>query len=132
MEKKAKILIVDDEETVRLGLEEELSGAGYEVASAPGGEEASEIVQREKIALAFVDLWMPGMDGVETCRAIKRLSPDTEVVLISGRPDGFSGREGEFIKSGGLDFFLYKPFMEGEVLATVRKVLQAQQGSGRQ
>lgn len=121
---KSKILVVDDEEVVRLGIQEGLTQEGYTVMTAEGGGKAAKLLQKEKFELAFVDLWMPEMDGVETCKMIKKLSPETEVVLISGRPDGFGGREGEFVKAGGLDFFLYKPFMEGELLEITKKVLK--------
>lgn len=123
MGEKPKILVVDDEEVVRLGIQEQLTDAGYEVLSAKNGKVVSELIQKNKVGVAFVDLWMPEMDGVETCKLIRKLSPETEVVLISGRPDGFGGREGDFLKAGGLDFFLYKPFREEELLATVKKVL---------
>lgn len=122
-EAKGKILVVDDEEVIRLGIEEELSHAGYLVRAFPGGKKAVLALKSEKFAVAFVDLWMPEMDGVEVCRQIKKVSPETQVVLISGRPDGFGGQEGEFVKAGGLNFFLYKPFQEGELLGTVKKAL---------
>lgn len=122
---KGKILVVDDAEVVRLGINEELTSAGYEVSMAEGGKKAFQLVQKEKFQLAFVDLWMPEMNGVEVCRQIKKCSPQTEVVLISGRPDGFGGLEGEFVKAGGLNFFLYKPFLEGELLEMTEKILKA-------
>ena len=120
---KSKILVVDDELVVRMGVQEQLKDAGYEVLMAEGGKQAAALAQKEKFQLAFVDLWMPEMDGVEVCKLIKKHSPETEVILISGRPDGFGGREGDFVKVGGGNFFLYKPFLEGELLEAVQKVL---------
>ena len=120
---KQKILVIDDEKVVGVAIQEELSDAGYDVATADGGQAAMKLIQKAKFKLAFVDLWMPEMDGVETCKKIKEVSPETEVILISGRPDGFGGREGDFVKAGGVNFFLYKPFLEGELLEAVQKVL---------
>ncbi len=118
-----KILVVDDEKAVQLGIREELKPKGYEVTGFSNGRLAAEAAKKETYVLAFVDLWMPEVDGVETCKLIKQNSPQTEVVLISGRPDGFGGREGDFVKAGGLDFFLYKPFMDGALLEVIEKVL---------
>lgn len=119
-----RIMVVDDEKIVCFAFEKQLGSAGYEVKGFLSGKEAVEAARNERFDLAFVDLWMPGLSGVETCKGLKKVSPDLEVVMISGRPDGFSGNEGEFMKVGGLDFFLYKPFSEGQLLDVVRKVLK--------
>jgi len=124
MTQKTKIMVIDDEKVILMGVKKELEAEGYEVTGFSNGKEAAAATKTEKFAIAFVDLWMPEMDGVETCKLIKANSPKTAVLLISGRPDGFGGREGDFIKEGGLDFFLYKPFMEGELLQITRKVLK--------
>ncbi|MFA5811888.1 MAG: response regulator, partial [bacterium] len=71
----AKILIVDDESSIRKALERFLSGANYEVVSAKDGEEAMAIVERETVDLALVDLVMPKIDGVELIHRMKRAQP---------------------------------------------------------
>jgi len=121
--KRHKVLVVDDEKVVLVGIKGQLEEEGYDVSTFSDGRRAAEAAKKENFSLALVDLWMPDVDGVKTCKLIKKHSPQTEIVLISGRPDGLSGREGDFIKAGGLDFFLYKPFMEGEILEVIRKVL---------
>lgn len=119
-----KIMVVDDEKVVCTAFEKQLGSAGYEVKGFLSGKDAIEAAKNEHFDMAYVDLWMPGLSGVETCKRLKKVSPNLEVVLISGRPDGFSGKEGEFVKVGGLDFFLYKPFSEGQLLDVTRKVLK--------
>ena len=121
---EGKILVVDDTKIVCLGLEAELTDAGYEVTVAYSGKEAVEKAKEEKFDLVLSDMVMPGMNGVETCGAIKEVSPDTEVVLISGHPDEVEKKKDAFIKAGGSDHFLRKPFLEGEIIEIVNKIFE--------
>ncbi|MEW6042495.1 MAG: response regulator [Elusimicrobiota bacterium] len=118
-----KILVVDDVKVVCMGVEAELGDAGYQVASAYSGKEAIELVKKEKFDIVFCDLVMPEMDGVETCQKIKEISPSTEVVLISGHPKELEDKRDAFLAAGGAEAFLRKPFQEGELLATAKKII---------
>ncbi|GBE04575.1 MAG TPA: response regulator [Nitrospirae bacterium] len=118
------ILVVDDVEIVFAAFRGELEKEGYEVDTALSGKKALEKVRSKKYDLIFMDLFMPGMDGVQTCRAIKQASPDSIIVSVTGQIyTGLADKELDFINAGGAVHFLYKPFLEGEILKVTRKVL---------
>ncbi len=124
-----KILIVDDSELVRTAIEDKLSEAGYQVVRAAKGEEALEAVKKEQFDLAYVDLVMPGMDGVETCKAIVEISPETKVVLISCYSEKVEELGRKFIGAGGEDMFLLKPFSKEKLVETTKKLLKKRQST---
>jgi len=84
---KDKILLVDDEEGIRKVLGITLSDAGYRVFVAENGQEAFRIFKTESPPIVMTDIKMPGMDGIELLKNIKRLNPDTEVIMITGHGD---------------------------------------------
>ncbi len=120
----ASILVVDDSEMVIKAFQQELHGEGYDVDGVLSGEEAVKKTEGKKYNVVFVDLVMPKMNGIETCRAIKKKSPDSVVVFMTGYVNKNTiYSEIEFIKAGGMNFYLYKPFLEGEILEVTRKAL---------
>jgi len=123
---KGKILIVDDTKIICLGLEAELGDEGYDVSIAFSGKEAVEKAKNEHFDLVLTDLIMPEMDGVATCKAIKELSLETDVVLMSGHPQEVEQKKDAFIAAGGRDAFLRKPFMEGEIIEITENLLGQQ------
>ncbi len=122
--KKAKVLIVDDEVLVLMALQEAFEDAGYQVKVAQDGGKALELVKKEAFDLVFTDLVMPGLNGVETCKAIKKFSPQTEVILISGHPEEISKHLLHFIHAGGRDEILRKPIDVDEIVKQAEKVIQ--------
>ena len=84
---KDKILLVDDEEGIRKVLGITLSDAGYRVYEAENGQEAFRIFKTESPPIVMTDIKMPGMDGIELLKNIKRVNPDTEVIMITGHGD---------------------------------------------
>ena len=82
-----KILLVDDEEGIRKVLGISLSDMGYDVVTAENGEEALSIFKEISPPIVLTDIKMPGMDGVTLLRMIKEVSPDTEVIMITGHGD---------------------------------------------
>ncbi len=78
------ILIVDDETNIRKLLEKELAAEGYRVLSAPEGEGAVELVEREDIDLVVLDIRMQGQDGIETLRQLIRRKKTLPVILHTG------------------------------------------------
>lgn len=121
------ILIIDDQEISLTGIKRILKG--YDVDCAKSGESALEMMKRKKYALAFVDFHMPGgMDGVETCRAMKEADPAMVVVFMTGSVEVDQVRiETEFIKAGGEVHWLCKPLFAEELLAVTRKALASRQ-----
>jgi two-component system response regulator CpxR len=90
MRPKKRILIVDDNEQVLSIRKFLLETKGYRVYEATSGEDALAIFRAGGIHLVLTDLLMPGMDGNELARRMKRLAPDVPVILISGRVAAFS------------------------------------------
>ena len=84
---KDKILLVDDEEGIRKVLGITLSDAGYRVFVAENGQEAFRIFKTESPPIVMTDIKMPGMDGIELLKNIKRVNPDIEVIMITGHGD---------------------------------------------
>lgn len=123
MTKKTRILIVDDEEIVVRGIKKGLEYSGFDVKTVIGGKGAVELVQEEFFDLVLVDLVMPGLNGVETCKEIKKYSPKTEVLLLSGYPQEIERLHSEFLNAGGKDLFLRKPIMADEVEDAINKAL---------
>jgi len=81
---KPKILLIDDEEGIRKLLGISLRDAGYPVSSAIDGERGIELFQEEAPEIVLTDIKMPGLDGIEVLRRVKAMSPDTEVIVITG------------------------------------------------
>ena len=103
---KPRILVVDDEPGMRITLEGIIEDEGYDVAGVENGYEALAEVQKKSYDLIFMDIKMPGMNGVETYREIKKASPRSVVVMMTG----FSVEE--LVKEAlqeGADGVLYKP-----------------------
>jgi signal transduction histidine kinase/CheY-like chemotaxis protein len=82
-----RLLLVDDEEGLRTVLGISLSDAGYEVLSAVDGRQALDIFREHRPPLVLTDIKMPVMDGIELLKQIKRISPDTEVIMLTGHGD---------------------------------------------
>jgi len=78
------IFVVDDEEGIRESLTDILSDEGYEVLTAGSGEEALKILRDQNPDLILLDVWLTGMDGLETLQQIKGMKPDIPVIMISG------------------------------------------------
>ncbi|MSS70428.1 MAG: response regulator [Candidatus Latescibacteria bacterium] len=118
---QARILIVDDEPDLRLGLVETLQEEGYEVDAAGDGWAALEKVRSALFDLALVDLRMPGPDGMIVLDAIRRTSPETLVVVITGHATVESAVEA--MKLGACDY-LAKPFKLDQVRHVVRRAVE--------
>ncbi|MCK4911117.1 MAG: sigma-54-dependent Fis family transcriptional regulator [Thermodesulfovibrionales bacterium] len=112
------ILIVDDEEGIRESLSGIITDEGYRVASVESGEEALKYVEKETPELIFLDVWLPGIDGLETLQKIKAKIPDTAVVMISGH--GTIETAVKATAAGAYDFIEKPLSLERVVLAASR------------
>ncbi len=122
--KRNKILLIDDDEIVLVGLKEELKSAGYNVRTALSGEKAIEMIKKERADVVFTDLVMPGINGVEVCKRLKTLYPDIVIILISGHPKEIEKYQMDFNTAGGIDEFLRKPLLENEILEIAEKTFR--------
>lgn len=116
-----RILIVDDEETVGIGMSEILKGAGFTAAYVTDGHRAVEFVKNSRYSLVFMDMMMPGMNGLETFRKIKQVAPDVRVVLFTGYFKEVDKAIYQGIKEGMIDVYIRKPFFAEEIINTAVK-----------
>ena len=116
----ARILVVDDDPQIRRVLRTALIAQGYEVADARNGEEAVEKLHDEKPDLVILDMNMPRMNGLETCRSIRTTS-DVPIIMLTVR-DAESDKVGAL--DAGADDYMTKPFSSPELLARIRAALR--------
>lgn len=117
------ILIIDDEKDIRTALGGILEDEGYQVLSAESGVEGIDIARHELPDLILLDIWMPGMDGLETLEKLKALLPQVTVIMISGH--GTIDTAVRATKLGAFDF-IEKPLSLEKVLISVANALQLQ------
>ncbi len=114
------VLIVDDEATIIESLEGILSDDGFEVMHAFNGYEALKKIETQSPDIVLLDIWMPGMDGIETLKEIKKVAPHLPVVMITGH--GTIESAVDATKSGAYDF-LEKPLSIDKVMVTINNAL---------
>jgi CheY-like chemotaxis protein len=129
----AKILIVDDDSAVQATIQLLLERAGHNVVVANDGRTGLAIFENGNFDLLFLDIFMPGMDGLETMRLVHQQQPLIPIIVISGNPAG---------SAAGLDFLnmatklgavtsLQKPFKPAALLAAVANCLEAAKAGPR-
>jgi two-component system alkaline phosphatase synthesis response regulator PhoP len=120
---KEKILIVDDEEHIIELLKFNLLNAGYEVLTANNGIDAVKIAKAEKPSLLLLDLMLPGIDGFDVCKEIKRNNEmkNTSIVMLTAKGEELDKILGLEL---GADDYITKPFSVRELLARVKAVLR--------
>lgn len=116
----SKILVVDDDPTIRKLAKVNLEQRGYTVVGASSGTEAISIMQQETPDLVILDLIMPGMGGVDVCTWIRGRS-DTPIIVVSARDD-----EELIVRAleAGADDYVIKPFRIKELFARIRAVMR--------
>jgi two-component system KDP operon response regulator KdpE len=115
-----RILVVDDDPQIRRAMRTTLTGRGYEVADARTGEEALEALRSGNYDLVLLDMNMPGMGGIETCRLI-RSSSEVAIIMLT-----VSNSEKDKVEAldAGADDYITKPFSTPELLARIRATLR--------
>ena len=123
MKRKTRILVVDDESIVRESLQDWLEGVGYDVVTAGSGEEALRIIRRARIRIMLADLVMPGMDGKETVKKIRR-NPETKDLAVAFLTVSVaSGFAAKTLKELGVIDYISKPFENEELIERINKLL---------
>ncbi|MGQ9627543.1 MAG: response regulator transcription factor [Anaerolineae bacterium] len=118
---QARILVVDDDRSVRNTLKEVLSREGYEVIGVESGEEALETMREVAVDLALLDLKLTGMDGLRTMEEIKKFWPSTMIIMLTGYATLESALGA--LRQGAHDYLL-KPCEPEELKRSVRKALE--------
>ncbi|MBI4390027.1 MAG: sigma-54-dependent Fis family transcriptional regulator [Nitrospinae bacterium] len=121
---QGKILIVDDEESMRFFLSETLAGEGYRYRAAASGAEALGIMKKEPFDLAILDYNMPGWNGLETLAKLREIDPDIVAILITAY--GSQDLAYSAMDKGAYDYFT-KPLDIGEVRVVARRALERRQ-----
>jgi CheY-like chemotaxis protein len=128
----AKILVIDDDNAVLATLRLLLERAGHSVVVAEDGRKGLAIFDAGDFDLLFLDIFMPGMDGLETMRLVHQRRPLTPVIVISGRPlPSDSGSGPDFLTMAtklGAVSSLQKPFKPAALLAAVADCLEVAKG----
>ena len=115
------VLIVDDEEGIRESLSGIFEDEGYDVITARSGEEALKILKEQNMDLILLDVWLPGIDGVQTLKEIKDIKPDIPVIMISGH--GNIDLAVKATRMGAYDF-LEKPLSLEKVLLDAKRAIE--------
>src|SRR3984885_14383981 len=118
------ILIVDDDASVRRALHTTLQTLGFSTSEASGGEEALELARTAPYDVVLLDVNMPGMDGLETCRQLRRMLPRIAILMLTVRDS-----EDDKVQAleAGADDYVTKPFHIRELTARVRAAIRRAQ-----
>jgi signal transduction histidine kinase len=120
VEKKCKILLVDDEAGIRNVLKITLESSGYDVCLAPDGETGLEMFTTQSPCIVITDIKMPGFDGIELLKRIKNLDPEIEVIMITGHGD--MDLAVKSLQFGAADF-ITKPIDSRDLESAIQKAL---------
>lgn len=115
---KIRILLVDDEKDFVESLAERLRLRDYEVITVLGGIEALKLVKEQEFDIIFLDVKMPGMDGIETLKQIKGLKPLPQVIMLTGHATVETAIEG--MKEGAYDY-LMKPVVTENLIDLISR-----------
>jgi len=122
---KARILVVDDDETIRRTMKVILEREGYQVATASTGKEAIEKTMKNFYNLALLDIRLPDMEGVELLEHLKESTPKMRKIMITGYP---SMQNAIAALNKKADLYLTKPVDPSYLLAVIQEQLSLQEG----
>lgn len=115
------ILIVDDESNIRDAFAKAFASEGYEVIVADSAEEALDLVRGKRVEVAFLDLMLPGMNGIELCRALKKKNPIMCCFAVTGHNSVFELAE---CREAGFEDYFVKPVRLGLLFKTAEMALE--------
>lgn len=116
------ILVIDDEEVIRKSFILALEGIGYNVETAESGEKGIEKAQETDFALIFLDLRMPGLDGVETLRGLWQVGQTVPIYITTAFYDDFVDQLAS-VTDDGISFYLLKKPVDGDEIRSIAKVV---------
>lgn len=116
-----QVLVIEDDEPIRLGVCDVLAGAGYAALAAASGEAGLALIVSSSLDLVLLDIVLPGRDGLSVLQAIREMRPTLPVILLTARGDVDDRVRGLQL---GADDYVVKPFNASELLARVEAVLR--------
>jgi two-component system KDP operon response regulator KdpE len=121
MPSQGKVLVVDDESSIRRALHNTLHGMGFDVDEAANGEEALQLVRDEKYDVVLLDINMPGIGGIRACREMRKSLPRLGILMLTVRDS-----EGDKVAAldAGADDYITKPFNIRELAARIRAAVR--------
>jgi len=122
---KSRILVVEDEPTIALMLQADLDSEGYDVTVAATGPQGLHLATSQEFSLVLLDVMLPGKDGFEICREIRRAGGKTPVILLTARTHDAEKVMGLEL---GADDYITKPFNPRELRARIKAVLRRTAG----
>lgn len=117
----SRILVVDDEKNLRIGLKDNLEFEGYEVDTAEDGETAIEIIKSQFFDLIILDVMMPKYSGFDVCKKIRQLEINTPIIFLTAKGEDVDKILGLEL---GADDYITKPFNLRELLARIKAILR--------
>lgn len=121
VEGRTKVLVVEDESSIRKFLSINLNREGFEVLEAVSGEEALDIVKRVKPRVIVLDIMLPGIDGFEVCQHIRKAIPNIIIIMLTAKSQDMDKIMGLEL---GADDYMVKPFNPLELIARIRANLR--------
>lgn len=121
MNQSFHILIVDDEDAIQRTVRGVLEDEGYRTSSVGDGNEAISAIRQNKPDVVLLDIWLPGLDGIQLLRDIKKSNPDLEIIMISGHANVHTAVQA--VKLGAFDF-IEKPLSREHLLMTLARALE--------
>ncbi|WP_338448510.1 response regulator transcription factor [Niallia oryzisoli] len=119
--KEGKILLIEDEASIRKLIKFNLERSNFDVMEAGEGKLALEIIKREDISLALLDLSLPDMDGFDVCTKLREEKPELPIIIVTARGQDMEKIMGLEL---GADDYMVKPFNPLELVARIRSVLR--------
>lgn len=120
---KIKVLVVEDENSIRRFITLNLEGAGYEVGEAVSGEEALRLVNSFLPDVMILDLMLPGIDGLEVCQRVRESVPEILIIILTAKSQDSDKIIGLEL---GADDYMVKPFNPFELIARIKAMLRRQ------
>lgn len=119
--KRERILVVEDDRNIRIGLVDALSGEGYDVEAVEHGAKALKVFRPGSFQLVLLDIMMPEMNGYDVCRAIRKQDQDVSLIMLTAKGEEVDKVVGLEL---GADDYIVKPFGVRELLARIAAVLR--------
>lgn len=114
-----KILVVDDEQSILMLLEYNLTQAGYEVVTAEDGKTAYKLIKKGNFDFIILDIMLPKMDGMDVCRRVRQEKIETPILMLTAKDDEYDKIIGLEL---GADDYMTKPFSPREVIARIKAI----------